>query len=277
MKTLLDIVKTRPFPEYAQWWQMGDEFINFMSQSIIPAWAELSTSEADLDQVRLYTAEYLAAVYGLHMEPTLVDDFIHRDLPRPCYSGEFDALSFAFYRSAFTLSGQNHLELEADLALKRRDFTKRVGAAFFKSIQDRLQLNLPSGLSTLAQFNQIQNGLERLGQYLLSQGYLRDEFEFKFSVNVIHAGEQIIQQPSDFLRRMEQEGVGYALYIMGYPVILPSAVYLYQMLGEAQHHSSRMIEELFSRAGCQAHETDDFDPTNFPSEQVVELWEIRQN
>ena len=63
---------------------------------------------------------------------------------------------------------------------------------------------------------------------------------------------------------------------MGYPIILPSAVYLYQTIGEAQHHSSRTIEELFARCGCTASETDDFDPTGYPSELVVELWEIKE-
>ena len=63
---------------------------------------------------------------------------------------------------------------------------------------------------------------------------------------------------------------------MGYPVILPSAVYLYQTLGEAQHHSSRTIEELFARIGYVASETPDFDPTGYPSYRVVELWEIHR-
>ena len=61
------------------------------------------------------------------------------------------------------------------------------------------------------------------------------------------------------------------LYEMGYPAILPSAVYLFRLLGEVQHHSSRTIEELFPRMGCEARETDDFDPTCFPAELVVEL------
>ena len=63
---------------------------------------------------------------------------------------------------------------------------------------------------------------------------------------------------------------------MGYPVILPSAVYLFHTVGEAQHHSSRTIEELFELIGYQARETDDFDPTGHPAELVVELWEIRK-
>ena len=66
----------------------------------------------------------------------------------------------------------------------------------------------------------------------------------------------------------------FPLYEMGYPIILPSAVYLYNTLGEAQHHSSRTVEELFGRIGYVAREMDDFDPTGFPPDLVVELWEI---
>jgi hypothetical protein len=35
-----------------------------------------------------------------------------------------------------------------------------------------------------------------------------------------------------------------------------------------------MIEELFERIGYQARESDDFDPSNHPSDKVVELWSI---
>jgi hypothetical protein len=59
-------------------------------------------------------------------------------------------------------------------------------------------------------------------------------------------------------------------------VILPSAVHLFQTVGEAQHHSSRTLGELFERAGREAGETHDFDPSGFPSDRVVELWEIRK-
>ena len=63
---------------------------------------------------------------------------------------------------------------------------------------------------------------------------------------------------------------------MGYPAILPSAVYLYNTMGEAQHHSSRTIEEIFDKIGYEARETDDFNPSDYPSDMVVELWEIRK-
>ena len=86
--------------------------------------------------------------------------------------------------------------------------------------------------------------------------------------------EIIRQTKEEFIHNLQNEGGGYALYTMGFPAILPSAVYLYHTHGEAQHHSSRTIEELFDHIGYQARETNDFDPTGFPSDQVVELWEI---
>lgn len=229
----------------------------------------------DLDQAQSYTTEYLQLVYGQNADPGLIDNFIQRDFSRTFFSGEFDALSYAFYSSAFETLAQKYLEDDATLARERRRFTNRVGKIFFTSIHDHLQLCLPSDLRTPLHFTQLQSNIDRIGEFLLEQGYLRDKCEFVFSVDLIHAGNRIKQESDDFLHNLHQNGVGYALYIMGYPVILPSAVYLYKMFGEAQHHSSRMVEELFEWVGYKARETDDFDPSDFPSDKVVELWSIR--
>jgi hypothetical protein len=157
----------------------------------------------------------------------------------------------------------------------KRPFTQRVGKRFFTAVHDHLQLDLPNSLQTPAQFSQLQDNIQRVGQFLQDEGYLRDHFAFTFSVNLTYAGKTIQQTEDSFLEDLQANGVAYALYEMGYPVILPSAVYLYHTIGEAQHHSSRTIEELFDRIGCEARETDDFDPTDFPADMVVELWEIR--
>ena len=114
-----------------------------------------------------------------------------------------------------------------------------------------------------------------IGEFLIEQGYFKDQCGFTFSVDVIYADQHIIQDTDDFLQNLDSNDRGYALYIMGYSAILSSAVYLYQMFGEAQHHSSRTIEELFKELGCTAHETDDFDPSGFRSDRIIELWEIR--
>jgi hypothetical protein len=63
---------------------------------------------------------------------------------------------------------------------------------------------------------------------------------------------------------------------MDMPAILPSAVYLFKLTGEAQHHSSRIFQELFSQMGLEASESDDFDPVEHDSKNVVEYWEIKR-
>ncbi len=274
-KSLAQIVKEQPFPEYAQWWEMGNQFLGFMSQAIISQWTKLHNHHGDLSQVQTYLTEYLGLVFNRKANPLLVENFQRQNFSQVIYSGEFDALSYAFYRSAFEHLGHQIPNDDLALARERRLFTKYVGQIFFKALSNHLQLNLPSNLKTVSQFTHLQQNIALIGEFLQRQGYLRDNFAFSFAVNVTHAGNQIQQDPVDFLSNLHQHGLGYALYEMGYPVILPSAVYLYHTLGEAQHHSSRTIEELFARVGYRACETDDFDPTGFPSDKIVELWEIR--
>ena len=156
----------------------------------------------------------------------------------------------------------------------RRDFTRRVGRRFFQQLASHLALELPGKLTNADDFKRLQQAIAQTGNFLLREGYLRHHFAFRFDVTASRGGNPIAQNEADFLPALSS-GVAYALYEMGYPIILPSAVYLYQTIGEAQHHSSRTIEELFARCGCAASETSDFDPTGYPSELVVELWEIR--
>ena len=120
----------------------------------------------------------------------------------------------------------------------------------------------------------LQQAIAQVGNFLKTQGYLRDHFAFRFDVHTQQLGQPIKQGAADVIRQLQSKRTVYALYEMGYPAILPSAVYLYHTMGEAQHHSSRTIEELFGRMGYRASETADFDPTGYPSDLVVELWEI---
>ena len=275
MNSLARVVSERPFPEFAQWWKMGDEFISFMSAGIVSQWRDLDQTGGDIARVQSHLAEYLHLVYGQEYDPALLDDFVQKNLSRPFYSGEFDALSYAFYRSAFEVLAEKYSGDDEAIAKERRRFTIRVGKIFFTSIHDHLLLDLPSHLKTSTDFVQLQTSVDLLGKFLLEQAYLRDQCTFTFSLDVTHAGDRIKQEPGDFLHHLHRNGVAYALYIMGYPAILPSAVYLFKLFGEAQHHSSRTIEELFNRVGYQAHETDNFDPSAFPPDRVVELWSIR--
>ena len=275
MKSLYQIVKERPFPDYAAWWEMGHDFLRFMSQAITSQWGKLQSNQTDVSQVQRYAADYVRLVYSRDVHPSLSKRFQQHDFSNIIYSGEFDALSYAFYRSAFESLEQQFGQDQIALAKARRSFTKNVGELFFTAIHDHLQLNLPTDLKTDSQFAQLQESLTLIGQFLQEQGYLRDSFTFTFDVNVNHLGSRIKQETTTFLENLNNTGIGYALYEMGYPAILPSAVYLYHTMGEAQHHSSRTIEELFQRVGFKARETDDFDPIDYPSDKVVELWEIQ--
>lgn len=275
MKSLADIVNKRPFPDYSQWWQMGNEFLGFMSQAITSQWGKLAESHGGLSRVQMHLDEYIRLVYNREARPALAEKFHQGDFSESYFSGEFDALSYAFYRSAFESLADQYVNGKGDLARRQRSFSIRVGSMFFKALHDYLQLNLPPDLHTPSQFSTLQANIDSIGKFLLEQGYLRDNFAFTFKVNVTHAGNRIQQDSSDFMGNLQRNGVGYALYEMGYPAILPSAVYLFQMFGEAQHHSSRTIEELFEKVGYEACETNDFDPSEYPSDQVVELWTIR--
>lgn len=258
-KTLEHVVAAHPFPDYQEWWDVGEDFLGFMSEAIISTWGD-----RDLDVVHRYLEAYLQTVYSRGARENLLADFAAKQFTTPIRSGEFDSLSYAFYRSAF------------ELTTDRRLFTQRVGERFYRQVHAHLNLGLPEGLRDENDFTRLKVSIGRLGEFLRTNGYLRDHFNFRFSLNEEQGGKRIIQEDSDVIDNLINDQKIYALYSMGYPIILPSAVYLYHTMGEAQHHSSRIIEALFERVGCAASETDDFDPTGYPADQVVELWEIRK-
>lgn len=275
-KTLSQVVEEQPFPDFAEWWPVGATFAGFMSRAIVSQWRALPGNDGNLEAVKSYVTEYLRLVYGRPADPALVEDFASRPAADPLQSGQFDALSYAFFRSAYELLAQHPAQNDHPLAQERRLFTQRVGRIFFGQVRDHLKLALPAGLDDARQFAQLKDCVQQVGEFLQQQGYLRDHFRFSFDVAVEQPGYRINQTEADFLPHLHANGLAYALYEMGYPIILPSAVYLFHTVGEAQHHSSRTIEELFALTGYQARETDDFDPTGHPSKRVVELWEIRE-
>lgn len=279
-KTLQQIVAEKPFTEYGDWWDMGTEFLTFMSNAIVSEWAALPnnslSSSGSYDSISGYVNEYISTVFQREARDILVDDFINKQYSQPIQSGEFDALSYAFYRSSFELMAQGIDQYSEPLARERRLYTKRVGAIFYDQLHNHLALELPNGLKTAEQFGQLKREIDSVGNFLHDQGYLHTHFRFTFDVDAEAGGTQIQQIDADVLDNLKNNNLAHALYEMGYAVILPSAVYLYHTMGEAQHHSSRTIEELFDRVGYEARETDDFDPINYPSDMVVELWEIRK-
>lgn len=275
-KTLTQIVSEKPYPDYAAWWPMGADFLTFMSQAIYSQWVDLPHNPGDLRPVKDYVSTYLQVVYSRAARETLVDEFVKQENLNAIQSGEFDALSYAFFRSAFELIADHPESYDYALERERRSFTQRVGKIFFGQLNNTIKLDLPDTLKTEADFERLRGCVGKVGAFLQAQGYLRDHFAFRFDLELGHQGRRIVQTRDSFLDNLQHSRVAYALYEMGYPVILPSAVYLYHTLGEAQHHSSRTIEELFALVGYEARETDDFDPIGYPADLVVELWEIRK-
>ena len=275
-KPLEQVVRERPFPEYAAWWPIGGEFTTFMSGAIVNEWRALQRTGGEWSDVQENIETYLQTVYGRSARSGLLDEFLQPSENSGLQSGEFDALSYAFYKSAFErIAG--HIDLYShSLERERRLFTIQVGKTFFDRLRKHLDLELPHDLATPDQVREISDGIGRVGRFLHDQGYLRSHFAFRFDVDIEHGGARIVQQADDVVQHLHRDHLAYALYEMGYPVILPSAVYLYHTIGEAQHHSSRTIENLFAEVGYDARETDDFDPIGYPSEMVVELWEIRK-
>ncbi len=275
-KTLNQIVAERPFLDYADWWDVGSFFLKFMSNAIHSKWSALPGNTGDLETVNNHADEYIRVVFDKEIKPSLVTNFVNQDFNIPIQSGEFDALSYAFYRTAFELIEKHIDNYNRPLQQERRLFTKRVGKSFFTQVHTHLDLILPAGLDNAQDFAKLKANIQEVGALMKSQGYLREHFDFRFDLEEKHGGRLIRQKDSAFLANLKRDGVVYAVYEMGYPIIQPSAVYLFHTIGEAQHHSSRTIEELFARVGYEARETDDFDPIDYPSERVVELWEIRQ-
>ncbi|MEM7533206.1 MAG: hypothetical protein AAF639_13580 [Chloroflexota bacterium] len=278
MKTLSQIVNEKPFDDFSDWWPMGSSFMAFMSKAIVSEWTALPTGDAahTLATVQTYVNEYIQTVFKRDANASLTSQFVNEPSTSSFLSGEFDALSYAFYRSAFEQMADNIDAYTDSLERERRLFTKRVGKTFFGQVHEHVQLNLPDQLDTQADFAQLKSAIGTTGAFLADQGYLRDHFGFHFDVEIEHMGNNISQSDDDFLGNLHNNGIAHAFYEMGYPVILPSAVYLYHTIGEAQHHSSRTIEDLFELVGYEARETDDFDPIGYPSDMVVELWEIRK-
>lgn len=275
-KSLAQVVAENPYAEFADWWSMGADFLTFMANAIGEQWHAVTENRGDIAAIQQDVATYIDLVYHRQARPALAADFLQGRGLSAIQSGEFDALSYAFYKSAFEALAATIPERAAMVDARHR-FTQQVGKRFYDQVHVHLALTLPAALQDAASFAHLQEAIGIVGNFLQHEGYLRDHFAFHFTVNLPYGNQQIVQQPADVVPLLVQGGAAYALYEMGYPVILPSAVYLFQTMGEAQHHSSRTIENLFSRIGYVASETPDFDPTGYPSDMVVELWTICQN
>ena len=176
--TLQQIVQKQPFHDYREWWDMGQEFISFMADAIVSQWLALPGKDEAANAVKTYVLEYIHMVYGRDSRSGLVDAFVNQDFSQGFRSGEFDALSYGFFRSAFERIEVCKDELLYPVSKERRRFTQRVGKAFFKSLKEHLGLNLPAGLKDQTDFAELKIAIQQIGGFLKEQGYLRDHFDF---------------------------------------------------------------------------------------------------
>ena len=211
-KSLTAVVAEKPFQEFAEWWTMGNVFVSFMSDAIYDQWQSLAGNSCGLSVIREYVAEYVDTVFHRTARFSVVDRFITQPCGvSPIASGEFDALSYAFYRSAFEQIAAHAHQYESSVERERQLFTKRVGTGFFSSLDRHLSLDLPSGLHSHRDLERVEHAIEQIGGFLKAQGYLRTHFAFRLDVDIEYAGRAIVQARSDFLNELRNNGTAHAL------------------------------------------------------------------
>lgn len=270
------VAENPPCPKFSfeNWWPVGGIFLMFMSNAIWSAWQRCCPGDYDFGGKLAHHIEtYLDIVYGQPFDGHLITDFITQRNLYDIRSGEFDALSYGLFLSAYEVIDSRFSPEEAKT--KRHEFTQHVGKVFYEAMAFRLHLVLPKELDDNVDVEMLKNAIDQIGMFLLREGYLFDRFAFSLDVDTKYKSKPTVQSSKGFLTNLKSGGTGYALYEMGYPIILPSAIYLSRSrFKEAQHHSSRIIEEVFDRIGYEAHETPDFDPTEHNPGCVVEFWKI---
>jgi hypothetical protein len=162
--TLEEIVAAKPYRDYADWWPMGEHFLGFMADAIHTNWGTLQDDSAE---VARYAEHYICVVYGRQARPDLVGDFVERRAT--VEPGEFDALSYAFFRSAYEELARRMKDPET-LATERRQFTRRVGKRFFSSMAEYLKLDLPTRLDTEEDHRRLTRAIGEVGAFLHQGG-----------------------------------------------------------------------------------------------------------
>ncbi len=270
---LEELSEENPYPGYQDSWSMGEDLLGIFSRSIVGTWAEWLGEHGhdayeELDEVVEDYTTFMSTVYDRDVDRSDAIDFMRAayDDEVDIDSSQFDAISFAFYHNIFDV-----------FPGRKREFAEEVGRRFYSQLEDELGLDLPEERHTEEQLESAKENINVIGEFLGQQGYLgadEEPFEFKFEVEAERDGENVCQGEEEFITNLDENGRAYAQYVMSLPGILPSAVYLFNIEGEAQHHSSRIFQELFDQMDLDAAETDDFDPTGHDSEKVVEFWII---
>ena len=178
--TLSTAVSQHPYPEYQEWWPMGESVLALMADAILSQWRPLSPSADSVASIQETVDEYISLVYGRQARPELAASFAAAADRGTVQSGEFDALSYAFFLSAYRkfasqFSGD-------DLSRARREFAERVGAHFFSHLSEHLTLEPPRALQSGADLALVKSAIQCVGEFLLEEGYLRSRFAFSRSL-----------------------------------------------------------------------------------------------
>ena len=179
-KSLEQVVRGTSIPRIRRVVAGRREFTAFMSDAIVTEWRALHQNCGEVADVQENIETYLQTVYGRPARSGLLDAFLQPGDDSQVQSGEFDALSYAFYKTAFErIAG--HIDLYShSLERERRLYTIRVGKTFFDRLRKHLDLELPDDLATPDQVRRISSGIGRVGRFLHDQGISSQSLRIPF-------------------------------------------------------------------------------------------------
>lgn len=179
-----------------------------------------------------------------HSYATLGGDY--HDLQEPA---KFDRYSLLFFKSI-----AKHIPKDEE----RDKITTIIGESIYHHIKEKYGFQI----GTSDDLEKIRSNLERVIQYFVESGYIDNA--------------QVVWDRFDE-GEWREKGQAHFELVMAEPVILSSAQTLYNEEGFAQHYLSRTIERALGEFSVRGREMKDFNPNNFSSDKVVELWELMKS
>src|SRR5690606_13006913 len=137
--SLAEAVAAHPLPEFAIWWPVKEVFVRCAARAVSEAWRQLPGNSGKLSPVRALVSEYLEQVYQRPLTPGRVAACGARAADS-LGSGEFDAISYGFFQSAF------------EKTQSKPEFAREVGQRFLRQVVSALDLVLPAGLGSDDEF-----------------------------------------------------------------------------------------------------------------------------
>ena len=148
------------FPTGGPW---ARDFLAFMAQAIGTEWrAVTGTKRGDLAAVQTDLPSILSWSIIVWRDQRLLP-ILSRASTCTIRSGEFDALSYAFYKSAFETFSATIADTTAmaDAAMALHSV---LASLFINQLHEHLALRLPNQLQTEADFTHLQKAIDRAGR-----------------------------------------------------------------------------------------------------------------